>query len=159
MPASSSAASRTPPAGPTNGSPARSSRSPGCSPTSITRALAGPAPNTVWVPVRHSGQARQVPAARRRPVSEGRAGISSWAVASLISYGSPSPRIWAQAPPLAGSTRPADRLDQVPFAHPRAGGDVSLLGDLVELLAVAVLERVPGAATALPAARRLLFRA
>ena len=34
-------------AAPTNGLPARSSLSPGCSPISITRALAAPSPNTV----------------------------------------------------------------------------------------------------------------
>src|SRR3954453_9823526 len=49
MPAGSSASSSTRPAGPTNGSPARSSLSPGCSPTSIKSADAGPSPNTVCV--------------------------------------------------------------------------------------------------------------
>ena len=42
-----SARSRSLPAGPTNGSPLRSSWSPGCSPTSTTRARCEPAPNTV----------------------------------------------------------------------------------------------------------------
>src|SRR5438477_421699 len=42
-----SARSRTSPAGPTNGASRRSSWSPGCSPTSTTRACAGPRPNTV----------------------------------------------------------------------------------------------------------------
>src|SRR5437588_676098 len=44
MPASASARSSSPPAGPTNGRPAWSSRSPGCSPTSMTRAPAPPTP-------------------------------------------------------------------------------------------------------------------
>src|SRR4051794_17475802 len=77
MPASSSAASRIPPAGPTNGSPARSSRSPGCSPTSITRAEVGPDPKTVWVPDRHRAQARQSAAARRSLGKVGRGGVNS----------------------------------------------------------------------------------
>src|SRR5438477_346838 len=51
-----SARSRTSPAGPTNGASRRSSWSPGCSPTSTTRACAGPRPNTVWVASRYSGQ-------------------------------------------------------------------------------------------------------
>ena len=38
-----------PPAGPTNGLPALSSWSPGCSPTNITSALRVPSPNTTWV--------------------------------------------------------------------------------------------------------------
>ena len=46
-PAASSALSSSAPAGPTNGSPARSSRSPGCSPTSISDAVDEPRPNTV----------------------------------------------------------------------------------------------------------------
>lgn len=37
------------PAGPTKGRPARSSRSPGCSPTITIRASSGPSPKTVWV--------------------------------------------------------------------------------------------------------------
>src|SRR5919204_3435004 len=147
----------TSPAGPTNGSPARSSRSPGCSPTSITRARAGPAPNTVWVPVRHSGQARQPAAARRRLVSEGRDGISSCAGAPPLLIANESPvQIRVRAPPTAGSARPADRVDQIPLAHLRAAGDVALHGDLVQLLAIAVLERVPGPTATLPTPRRLL---
>ena len=67
MPASSSARSSSRPAGPTNGSPLRSSTSPGCSPTNTTRASAGPMPKTVWVAGSHSGQARQCAAASRRP--------------------------------------------------------------------------------------------
>ena len=44
MPASSSSARNSRPAGPTNGRPRRSSSSPGCSPTSINRAPGGPSP-------------------------------------------------------------------------------------------------------------------
>src|SRR5207247_6185272 len=43
------ARSRTPPAGPTNGWPSTSSRSPGCSPMSITRARSEPSPKTACV--------------------------------------------------------------------------------------------------------------
>ena len=49
IPAASSASSKSWPAGPTNGSPARSSWSPGCSPTSMIAASGGPEPNTVCV--------------------------------------------------------------------------------------------------------------
>src|SRR5579863_890036 len=77
MPASSSARSRICPAGPTNGLPARSSLSPGCSPTSIIGACAGPSPNTVWVASFQSGQARQLAASSRRAcrLDEGVMGI------------------------------------------------------------------------------------
>src|SRR6185312_11153396 len=54
------------PAGPTKGWPARSSLSPGCSPTSITCACAGPSPNTVWLACFHKPQARQPVASSRR---------------------------------------------------------------------------------------------
>ena len=57
MPTRSSASSSTRPAGPTNGSPSLSSWSPGCSPTSISRAGTGPLPNTVWVARSHRSQA------------------------------------------------------------------------------------------------------
>src|SRR5919206_549764 len=67
MPASARALSRSRPAGPTNGSPLRSSWSPGCSPTKTTRAVSGPSPNTVWVACSHSSQARQPAAASRSP--------------------------------------------------------------------------------------------
>ena len=40
------------------GRPSMSSRSPGCSPTSITSAFASPSPNTVCVPVLWRSQAR-----------------------------------------------------------------------------------------------------
>ena len=49
MPASSSARSSSLPAGPTNGWPARSSSSPGCSPTSMSSARRAPSPKTVCV--------------------------------------------------------------------------------------------------------------
>src|SRR5437763_7181012 len=71
MPASSRASSSTRPAGPTNGRPALSSWSPGCSPTSITSAWRDPSPKTVWVPVFQRSQAWQ-PAAAFRRVSRSR---------------------------------------------------------------------------------------
>ncbi len=43
----------------------------------------------------------------------------------------------------------SDRVDELPLAHLRAALDVLALGDLVDLLAVSVLEPVPGAAAAL----------
>src|SRR4051812_33456104 len=70
MAASVSARSSILPAGPTNGSPMRSSWSPGCSPTNRTRARWLPAPNTVCVAFFHRGQARQWAACSRTPDSE-----------------------------------------------------------------------------------------
>src|SRR5512139_48604 len=75
-----------------------SSRSPGCSPISTRRARFSPSPNTVWVPVFQSGQARQPAAASRRLPRVGRSGIS--AVAPLDS--SPVSRSW-----LTGSSYPS----------------------------------------------------
>src|SRR3954469_17674447 len=72
MPACASASSRTRPAGPTNGAPSRSSRSPGCSPTNIATESRLPAPNTVCVPCSQRGQARHPAAASR---SFGRVGL------------------------------------------------------------------------------------
>src|SRR3954468_14725967 len=60
IPTSIRTSSRSLPAGPTNGWPALSSLSPGCSPTNITRALAGPSPNTVCVPSFQRSHALQV---------------------------------------------------------------------------------------------------
>src|SRR5205814_1480746 len=72
MPAWASASSSRRPAGPTNGAPSRSSRSPGCSPTNIATELRLPAPNTVCVACSHSGPARQPAAASRSSGSDGR---------------------------------------------------------------------------------------
>ena len=47
---------RNTPAGPTNGRPARSSLSPGCSPINTIRAPTGPSPRTAWVAARYSSQ-------------------------------------------------------------------------------------------------------
>ena len=81
MPASPSARSSIFPAGPTNGSPTRSSWSPGCSPTNTIRAVSGPSPKTVWVAGSQSSHARQPAAALRSPASPtpsgGRAGSFS----------------------------------------------------------------------------------
>src|SRR4051794_4652083 len=87
MPASSSALSSIRPAGPTNGSPVRSSWSPGCSPTKTIRAVSGPSPNTVCVAGSHSSHARHPAAAVRRPSSPtpsgGCAGWFSWLMPSM----------------------------------------------------------------------------
>src|SRR5205809_2170307 len=82
MPASASASSRSLPAGPTNGAPARSSWSPGCSPTNMTSDFGEPSPKTVCVPVFQSGQALQPAAASVSFLSEGRVGTSGAAVSS-----------------------------------------------------------------------------
>src|SRR5437764_570863 len=73
------------PAGPTNGLPCRSSRSPGCSPTNIATELRRPAPNTVWVAFSQSGHARQSAAASRSFGRVGRAGTSSRAESGIFS--------------------------------------------------------------------------
>src|SRR5215203_3587852 len=77
MPASSRAWSSMRPAGPTNGRPARSSPSPGCSPTSITSERAAPSPKTVWVASRYRSQAMHPAAAAPRAPRSGRPGIRS----------------------------------------------------------------------------------
>src|ERR687886_870789 len=89
MPTSSRASSRTRPAGPTKGWPARSSWSPGCSPTIITSARPGPSPNTVCVPVRNRSHARQPRAAWRKSSSDGcgsggRNGVASHGSSSCV---------------------------------------------------------------------------
>src|SRR4051812_47151667 len=86
MAASSSALSRSFPAGPTNGLPCRSSWSPGCSPTKTTSAFDVPSPKTVWVPVSCSGQAVQPAAASRSFGRLGRSGTSGAAVSSSESW-------------------------------------------------------------------------
>jgi hypothetical protein len=65
------------------GCPRRSSCAPGCSPSSIARARAGSAPNTVCVAGRHSGQARH---RRRRRAARDRlaAGTNSTAARAAI---------------------------------------------------------------------------
>jgi hypothetical protein len=52
--------------------------------------------------------------------------------------------------------RAPDRLDQVPLAHPRSSGDVLSLGDLVELLAVSILQLPARLSAALATLRRCL---
>src|SRR5262249_61350905 len=66
MPASSSARSRSLPAGPTNGRPERSSSFPGCAPRSIIGACARPSPKRAWVARSQRSHARHVAASRRR---------------------------------------------------------------------------------------------
>src|SRR5919197_1585750 len=56
------------------------------------------------------------------------------------------------------SARLADRVDELPLPHPRAAGDVFLAGQLIELLAVAIIERVPGLASSSTALARLLLQ-
>src|SRR5213080_1254215 len=92
MPACASASSRRRPAGPTNGAPSRSSRSPGCSPTNIATEPRLPAPNTVCVASSHSGQARHPAAASRSFGSDGREGTRSAAESAIPCAFPPSPR-------------------------------------------------------------------
>ena len=60
-----------PPAGPTNGCPSMSSRSPGCSPTNITSASRTPSPKTACVAPSHSSQARHSGPRRHRRSKRG----------------------------------------------------------------------------------------
>src|SRR5919201_3943360 len=55
-----------------------------------------------------------------------------------------------------GSATPADRPDQIPLAHLRPPGDVSVLGDLVQLLAIAVFKRATRFSAALTSSGSLL---
>src|SRR5258707_14484879 len=94
MPAFSNASSNTAPAGPTNGLPARSSWSPGCSPTNIIRAERGPAPNTVCSASAYSRQPRHPLAAAASLVMlrvSGTNGAAPTVVSTENDY--PSPRL------------------------------------------------------------------
>src|SRR6185312_6053765 len=77
IPAASNARSRSVPDGPTNGRPALSSASPGCSPTTITRERDGPSPNTVCVPSLNRPQPRQPFDAARSAESDACGGMKS----------------------------------------------------------------------------------
>src|SRR4051812_45475103 len=92
MPACTSASSRSRPAGPTNGAPSRSSRSPGCSPTNIATELRLPAPNTVCVASSHSGHARHAAAASRSFGRLSRGGTRSAAESGMPSAFPPRTR-------------------------------------------------------------------
>src|SRR5205085_6079430 len=80
IPAFSSAASSNLPDGPTNGWPARSSWSPGCSPTMTSTGVRLPSPNTVCVPTFHRWQPRHPCAAVRSAAIVRRAGRKSAAL-------------------------------------------------------------------------------
>ena len=107
MPAASSASSSTRPAGPTNGAPSRSSRSPGCSPTSTIAGRAGPAPNTVCVAFFQSGHARQRAAAARSAAIDTSPCIARSRHASGSGDETAAERALARAPrPGSGAVRP-----------------------------------------------------
>src|SRR6267143_2434041 len=80
MPAAFRQRSSNLPALPTKGWPARSSLSPGCSPTNRIAARSGPSPNTVCVALRNSGQAVHSAAASRSSSRLGLSGISAAAL-------------------------------------------------------------------------------
>src|SRR5918992_3024399 len=89
MPAASRPLSSSRPAGPTNGLPARSSLSPGCSPTNITRARFRPSPKTVCVACRQRWQPRHPFAASRsalRVRRSGRKGVASFGSSTALAY-------------------------------------------------------------------------
>src|SRR6476620_8205012 len=77
MPACWSMSSRSWPDGPTNGLPAISSWSPGCSPTNMIEACAGPSPKTAWVALQYNWHPRQRWTASDMDVSEIRCGRKS----------------------------------------------------------------------------------
>src|SRR4051812_12645775 len=87
IPTSIRTSSRSLPAGPTNGWPALSSLSPGCSPTNITRALAGPSPNTVCVPSFQRSHALQLRADCCNFGSVGEGGMSAAALPRSFTSG------------------------------------------------------------------------
>src|SRR5947199_8276371 len=93
IPASSKAVLSNFPAGPTNGCPAKSSLSPGCSPTNMILAVDEPSPNTVCVAFFHKSQLRQFAAFARRSSSEAPAGFWSretWARGFRFALGEPT---------------------------------------------------------------------
>src|SRR5689334_2577725 len=88
MPAASSALSSNRPAGPTNTWPSRSSWSPGCSPTIISRAARiGPSPNTVWVAPLYRSHPRQSAAAERNAAQPFPSGTNWAAEAAFLLVG------------------------------------------------------------------------
>src|SRR5437867_8946959 len=99
MPAAASARSRSLPAGPTKGCPARSSSLPGCSPTISTSARAVPSPKTVCVPRFQSSHALQPAAAARSFGSVGRSGTSGAAVLAAVRMAA-SGSAWLHLPGL-----------------------------------------------------------
>jgi hypothetical protein len=72
------------PGGPTNGRPSRSSLSPGCSPTNINLARAGPWPKTVCVACAYKSQPWQSAAATRKLFSESRSGKNAAAGSFVV---------------------------------------------------------------------------
>src|SRR5205823_7187461 len=78
------ARSRSFPDGPTNGRPALSSASPGCSPTMSTWARLGPSPNTALVPSLYRSHPRHPCAAVRIEARVGLAGTKS--AADLVGF-------------------------------------------------------------------------
>src|SRR4051812_46859990 len=59
---------------------------------------------------------------------------------------------------IPASPAVADRVDELPLAHPRPSPDALLLGDLVELLAIALLQRVACLAAAAAAPSGLFLK-
>ena len=118
------ARSSTCPAGPTNGSPRRSSTSPGCSPTSIIRDLTNPAPNTTCVADSYRPHPRQARAARRKSDSR----IFSGRKRSAPGYVIPAEATYwlASEPELVSPVRPLVSCTCDPQDH-EAGRSLTLL--------------------------------
>src|SRR5436305_7103098 len=104
MPASARARSSSPPEGPTKGWPSTSSRSPGCSPTSMIGACSAPSPKTVCVAPCHNRHLRQ-PAASRRSFAKTSSLPSERAIARSSTRARGRQAAWrarrSRAPPLS----------------------------------------------------------
>src|SRR5262249_26649697 len=117
----------TAPAGPTNGSPLRSSRSPGCSPTITTGAPVSPREKTTCVALRYSSQPWQATAARRssaRSAPSGTYGCAEGAVRAAMA--SPEARWLCTSQHHTGSapaTYRPDGLELPPLGARQAAGD------------------------------------
>src|SRR3954454_6387053 len=107
-----------------------SSRSPGCSPTIITRASAGPSPNTVFEPTRCSSHAVQRPAAWASFGNVGFAGTSGAAVSCGFAARAIRPRYPGAASAERLVARPLRRGQRVELGEgvrrelERVGADV-----------------------------------
>src|ERR1700733_6653167 len=128
MPARFSPRSSTPPAGPTNGRPSRSSRSPGVSPTSISSACLGPSPITACVAASHRSQARHSWTDLRRLVREGGGGTGAggYSACTAVILSGPYPGDEAGTHRLLGLD--VRRLAWGPL--PRARSEAALARDL-----------------------------
>src|ERR1700730_13932454 len=129
MPASPSARASSRPAGPTNGNPSTSSRSPGCSPTSMIGASGWPCPKTVCEALWYSPQPwHELAAAAKesRLRSSGRNCSAPGALVGLMTVrpgsGQPLPMMVSRARSIIAVKGPGEQNDLRFHAGVRPGG-------------------------------------